>query len=113
MFISILSVGWLKYDVKMQMAKKKAERAKKMKAMESKSKSETDAKKTKPIYISSRKAIASSGISCQNCSTINDNDASYCKRCGNRLPGKYCVYCGERNQPNATICAACKKELNY
>ena len=84
-----------------------------MKALEKKEELETGPKKTKPIYVSSRKAIASSGISCQNCSTINYNDASFCKRCGNHLPGKFCVYCGERNQMNAVSCITCHKKLDY
>lgn len=113
MFVSIISIGLLKYDIKMRMAKKKAERAKKMKKLESKSKTEAKTKKTKPLYISSRKALASSGISCQTCSTINDNDASFCKRCGNHLPGKFCIYCETRNQISATTCIACKKKLDY
>ena len=111
MFISILSIGWLKYDIKIRMEKKKSERAKKMKDLEAKGTKEAETKKTKPMYISSRKAIASNGISCQNCSTINDTDASFCKRCGNRLPGIFCTSCGTRNTPSATFCVACKKKL--
>lgn len=110
MFISILSIGWLKYDTKIQLAKKKAERLEKHKKLEQKEKPEKGAVTTKPIYTSSRRTSIK-GLPCPKCSTINEDDAFFCKRCANPLEGIICPHCGVRNTMKVKICISCKKKL--
>ncbi len=105
MFISIISVGLLKYEIKWQMARKKAQRAKRNQA-QSKNKltavsthsnqpterTTTNQPGTQPTQHKTtnntsasqaqRSMITGKRIRCKKCKTMNDDDSVYCKKCG-------------------------------
>lgn len=115
MFISILSIGWLKYDAKVQLKRRKAERALKRKELTAKPVSSTDKTTSHPVFTSSHRKPATiqhqTGVVCSNCSTINEDDAFFCKKCAYPLEGQICSNCQVRNPLNASLCLACKKKL--
>ena len=117
MVISILSIGWLKWDAKQQLAKKKKERAEKRKEVattktrEPAVKPTAPARKEKVIITSSRRNLKDAGILCSSCSTVNDDDAFFCKRCANPLEGIICPSCNVRNTIKAVKCISCSKNL--
>ncbi len=84
MFVSIISVGWLKYDTKIQMERKKAERSIKHRNLEKKGLKGNNFT-AKPIYIGTSKRQVNDGIICPKCSTMNENDAFFCKKCNLEL----------------------------
>lgn len=47
---------------------------------------------------------------CPSCGELNDNDASFCKKCGASL-NKQCPYCGEKLDADAVFCDKCGKKL--
>ena len=84
MFISIISVGWLKYDIKVQMERKKAERLRKHNQM-NKQINPRSIPTQGPVYASHVSVTPITGITCPRCSTINLNDSNFCRRCGNAI----------------------------
>ena len=84
MFISIISVGWLKYDAKLQMQRKKIERAKRL-SLEGKKSSRVSKPVPQQFFSSPHLNKSFDYLTCPRCSTSNDNDAFFCKKCGIEL----------------------------
>ena len=80
MFISIISIDWLKYDIKVQLRRKKLECSLKRREITKKPHPVKGEKKTRPIYTSSKRTAAITGVTCPTCSTLNDDVAFFCKR---------------------------------
>lgn len=99
MTLSIVSVFLLKYEIKFQMAKKKAQRARKNSSMSSttthrpKSKSKLYTAPT-PVPSMNQQSVSTTSQpipqlltkGCKKCKTVNDADAIFCKKCATRLP---------------------------
>ena len=84
MFISIISIGWLKYDAKIQLQRKKSERAKRLN-QEKKKPFKSFKQASQPGTFSSGINNSFNHLTCPRCSTLNDTDAFFCKKCGIEL----------------------------
>lgn len=52
-------------------------------------------------------------IRCPKCDSLNDEDARFCKSCGEALAKLFaCPDCGEMNDPDARFCDACGRALS-
>lgn len=84
MFVSIISIGWLKYDTKMQMERKKAERSRKHKLANNQT-SKQNMPSGRQVYPVPNRFKIIDGITCPRCSILNESDAFFCKKCGIEL----------------------------
>lgn len=54
--------------------------------------------------------VKNNQITCPNCKTLNDVDASYCDNCGKPLKN-VCPKCHSLNDPDASYCKKCGSKL--
>lgn len=52
------------------------------------------------------------GLTCPHCGVANDDDATWCKACGERVAPVECAACGTVNDADASFCKSCAAPLS-
>jgi ribosomal protein L40E len=73
-------------------------------------------KRAEPIPTASPESDATEApertrLDCPRCTTSNEPDATFCKKCGAKLTRVTCGTCATSNEPDATFCKKCGAAL--